>query len=428
MALTAVKGFRDALPLAARLLSRIEADAVAVLQRYGYAELRVPIVERTELFSRSIGETTDIVEKEMYSFGDRDGTLLTLRPEGTASVVRAFVEHHLDQQDAVQRLYYLGPMFRRERPQKGRHRQFYQIGVELFGREDALADAEVIALVHDILSEIGIGSARLRLNSLGDASCRPTYREVLRAFGEKHIAILCPTCRLRLTRNPLRLLDCKEPGCRMAMERAPALIDHLCAPCSDHFAQVRRLLDGLAIPYEVDARLVRGLDYYARTAFEVVAAGLGAQEAVGGGGRYDGLVAQLGGPATPAIGFALGVDRLALALEVARPDLIADAETALRPEIFVAPIDVAAEPDALRIASRLRALGLRVEVDGGRSLRSLMRRAGRRGARKVLILGEEEVAARRATVRDMQAQRDEKLAVDLELTGAPLLQAVGMSR
>jgi histidyl-tRNA synthetase len=427
MVLTAVRGFRDALPVAARLLSRIENAAVAVLERHGYAELRVPILERTEVFVRSLGESTDIVEKEMYTFEDRDGTLVTLRPEGTAPVVRAFVEHHLDQQDPVARLYYLGPMFRRERPQKGRHRQFHQIGVELFGREDALADAEVIALLHDILKEIGISSARIRLNSLGDAACRPAYRELLRAFGEAHRAELCASCQGRIERNPLRILDCKEPGCRAATADAPALIDHLCDPCREHFGRVRALLDDLGVPYEIDHRLVRGLDYYVRTAFEVVAAGLGAQEAVGGGGRYDGLVAELGGPPISAIGFALGVERLVLALEAGRPEAPAEAEASLKPQVFVAPLGAAAEGEALRLAGRLRALGVRVEVDGGRSLKSLMRRADRRGAPRVLILGDEEVAARRATIRDMEAKRDAKLAVDLDLTGPELLDAVGVA-
>jgi histidyl-tRNA synthetase len=428
MTLTAVKGFRDALPVAARILSRVEDAAVGVLERYGYAEIRVPILERTEVFARSLGETTDIVEKEMYTFEDRDGTLVTLRPEGTAPVVRAFIEHHLDQQDPIARLYYLGPMFRRERPQKGRHRQFYQVGVELFGRDDALADAEVIALLRDILAEIGIDSARIRLNSLGDQTCRPTYREKLRAFGEAHRDELCPSCRNRLDRNPLRILDCKEPGCRAATADAPVLLDHLCQPCADHFARLRTLLDDLGIVYDLDHRLVRGLDYYVRTAFEVVASGLGAQEAVGGGGRYDGLVAQLGGPAISAIGFALGVDRLVLALEAADPQAAAAAEASLRPDVSIAPLGAVAEREALRLACRLRGLGVRVEVDGGRSLKSLMRRADRRGAPTVLIIGEEEVAARRATVRDMVAKRDEKLAVDLDLGGPALLEAVGVRR
>jgi histidyl-tRNA synthetase len=428
MGISAVKGFRDALPEAARLLSRVESTALDVLARYGFAEIRLPVVEKTELFARAIGETTDIVEKEMYTFPDRDGTPLTLRPEGTASLVRAFVEHHLDQKDAVGRFAYVGPMFRHERPQKGRHRQFYQVGAELIGREDPLGDAELLVAMTDILDGIGIRGATLLLNSLGDESCRPAYRERLRAFGEEHRAELCENCRRRLDRNPLRILDCKEDGCRAATTGAPHLIDHLCAPCADHFARVRALLDETGVPYQLDWRLVRGLDYYVRTTFEVIGAGLGAQSAIGAGGRYDGLVAQIGGPQTSGIGFAFGVDRLVIALEASRPDVEAEVAAELAPEIFIAPLGAAAEAAALGLARRLRLAGVRVELDGGRSLKSLMRRADKLKARQVMILGEEEIAQRRATMRDMEAKQDRKLAVDIDLTGAELLAAVGARR
>ncbi len=428
MGISAVKGFRDALPEAARLLGRVESTALGVLARYGFAEIRLPIVEKTELFARAIGETTDIVEKEMYTFPDRDGTLLTLRPEGTASLVRAFVEHHLDQKDPVGRFAYVGPMFRHERPQKGRHRQFYQVGAELIGREDPLGDAELLVAMTDILDGIGITGATLLLNSLGDDSCRPAYRDTLRAFGEEHRAELCENCRRRLDKNPLRILDCKEEGCRAATANAPHLVDHLCPPCADHFARVRSLLDEAGVAYQLDWRLVRGLDYYVRTTFEVIGAGMGAQSAIGAGGRYDGLVAQIGGPQTSGIGFAFGVDRLVLALQASRPDVESEVAGELAPEIFIAPLGAAAEAAALGVARRLRQEGVHVELDGGRSLKSLMRRADKLKARQVMILGEEELAQRRATMRDMEAKQDRKLAVDIDLTGAELLAAVKARR
>ena len=428
MGISAVKGFRDALPEAARLLGRVESTALGVLARYGFAEIRLPIVEKTELFARAIGETTDIVEKEMYTFPDRDGTLLTLRPEGTASLVRAFVEHHLDQKDPVGRFAYVGPMFRHARPQKGRHRQFYQVGAELIGREDPLGDAELLVAMTDILDGIGVSGATLLLNSLGDEACRPAYRDRLRAFGEEHRAELCENCRRRLEKNPLRILDCKEEGCRAATTNAPHLVDHLCAPCADHFARVRSLLDEAGVAYQLDWRLVRGLDYYVRTTFEVIGAGMGAQSAIGAGGRYDGLVAQIGGPQTSGIGFAFGVDRLVLALQASQPDVESEVAGELAPEIFIAPLGAAAEAAALVVARRLRQGGVHVELDGGRSLKSLMRRADKLKARQVMILGEEELAQRRATMRDMEAKQDRKLAVDIDLTGAELLAAVKARR
>ncbi len=428
MSISAVKGFRDGLGPAARLSREIEGAATGVLEAYGFDEIRLPILERTDLFARAIGETTDIVEKEMYTFEDRDGTLITLRPEGTASVVRALVEHHLDQKDPITRLYYTGPMFRHERPQKGRHRQFYQVGAELFGRDDPLADAEVLACTRDILDAIGIPEARLLVNSLGDGACRPAYRDELQAWAIQRRDRLCKNCARRVDKNPLRLLDCKDPSCREATADAPLLKDHLCEPCSDHFRRVCEILDVLGVAYTIEPRLVRGLDYYVRTTFEITAEGLGSQAAVGAGGRYDGLVAQLGGPKMSGIGFAFGVDRLALALEAAQPGAEEKAGEALSPVVFIASLGAGSEPDALALARKLRKSGIRVELDGGRSLKSLMRRADRLGAARVLILGEEEIAARRGTIRNMIEKRDEKLAVDFDLDGEALLLAMGVER
>lgn len=415
MKITSVKGFHDVLPGESARWGWIEQQSREQFARYGYSEIRIPIVERTELFSRSIGDTTDIVEKEMYAFDDRDGSSVTLRPEGTASVVRAFVEHAIAQREPVSKLFYLGPMFRRERPQKGRLRQFHQIGVEVFGRDDAAIDAEVLLLLHDMLVALRINNPQLELNSLGDTQCRPVYRELLRAYGESKSDQLCENCNRRLQRNPLRILDCKNPTCREATVDAPLMLDHLCAPCKTHFDAVRQVLDREAVPYTLAPRMVRGLDYYVRTAFEVTAEGLGSQNAVGGGGRYDGLVRELGGPDTPGIGFALGVERLLLSMDdhaEARP---------LPPEVFLVPLGADAEIEAMHVAHRWRREGLRVEMSsGGRSLKSQMRYADKTNAPYVLILGADELAAKAATVRDMVAKRDFPRAIDLHSTAAAL--------
>ncbi len=415
MKIASVKGFHDVLPDESLRWSWIEQQARTLFARYGLSEIRIPIVERTELFTRSIGETTDIVEKEMYTFEDRDGSSLTLRPEGTASIVRAYVEHALQQREPVSKLFYLGPMFRRERPQKGRLRQFSQVGVEVIGRDDAAIDAEVLLLLHDLLVALEIRNPQIELNSLGCAACRPGYRAALQAFGEAHRAELCDNCRARLARNPLRLLDCKDPDCHAATAAAPVMLDFLCAPCRAHFDAVRAALGREGVEARLNPRMVRGLDYYCRTAFEVVAEGLGAQNAVGGGGRYDGLVKELGGPDVPGIGFALGVERLVLAMAdhaALRP---------LPPEVFLAPLGAAAEAEAMHLAHRWRREGVRVEMtSGGKSLKSQMRLADKSGAAYVLILGEDELAARALTVRDMAAKRDFPRAIELSSSAAAL--------
>lgn len=400
MKIPAVKGFHDILPDQSAQWGRIEAIARRIFATYGFGEIRLPLVERTELFRRGIGETTDIVEKEMYTFADRDGTSLTLRPEGTASVVRAYVQHGMHQREAFSKLFYVGPMFRRERPQKGRSRQFWQIGVEAIGRDDPAIDAEVILLMHDLLDAIGVRRPRIGLNSLGCADCRPAYVERLAAFGRTHHDALCENCRNRLDRNPLRLLDCKVEGCGVAMADAPLMVDGLCAPCTDHFSRVRTALDREQVPVELQPRMVRGLDYYCRTAFEATAEGLGAQNAVGGGGRYDKLVKSFGGPDAPGVGFALGFERLVLSL--------VEQDVAYgKPEVFIAPVGVAHEGDAIRLAHRLRMGGMAVEMAGGeKSLKSQMRLADKLGATHVLILGDSESDAGVLTVRDMVAQRD----------------------
>jgi histidyl-tRNA synthetase len=403
MKINAVKGFRDVLPGETEVWLRLEDEARKLFSSYGYSEIRIPIVERTELFARAAGETSDIVEKQMYTFDDVDGTSLTLRPEGTASVVRAYIENGIYGREPISKLYYGGPMFRRERPQKGRFRQFHQIGAEVLGREDPLVDAELLVMLADYFSVLGLASARIELNSLGCSNCRPAYREELRRWAEARKADLCADCNRRLEKNPLRILDCKEDAAKTV--DAPVMIDHLCEACAQHFRSVRERLEGESVAFHLNPRMVRGLDYYCRTAFEIVAEGLGSQNAVGGGGRYDGLVSSLGGPSVPGVGFALGVERLALAMR---------AETApAKFDLFLAPLGEPAEQRAFHLARQLRREGLRLEIDPGRkSLKSHMRRADKLGAAFVLIVGDDELSRGSGMLRDMQGQHQSEIALD----------------
>src|SRR5215469_18203377 len=314
--LTRLKGFPDLLGAASRAMLQAESAARALMPRYGVGEIRVPALERIQLYQRSTGETSDVVEKQMYTFSDRDEaeTVVALRPEGTPGVVRAYIEAGLDRSDPEQRFFYSGPMFRRERPQKGRYRQFYQFGVEVFGRADAACDAELLIMINDYCKALRL-SARMEINSIGDATCRPAFREALVKWGREHWDELCEDCHNRIDRNPLRLLDCKIDA-KLAAS-APNSLDYLCDDCRAHFDTVRGTLDAAGVEYQVNPRLVRGLDYYTRTAFEIMAEGLGAQSTIIAGGRYDGLVEAMGGAAVPGIGFAIGLERVALALEAA---------------------------------------------------------------------------------------------------------------
>ena len=419
MKIPSVKGFHDVLPGESARWAGLETRARAVFAQYNFQEIRLPIVERSELFRRSVGETTDIVEKEMYTFTDRDDSSLTLRPEGTASVVRAYVEHAMQAREPVSKLYYFGPMFRRERPQKGRLRQFSQIGAELLGRDDPAADAEILLLLTDLLADFGIVGAELQINTLGDGVCQPAYRAALVEWGRANRAALCDDCARRLEQNPLRLLDCKQPGCAAIRHTAPRMVDHCCAPCRAHFDRVLELLAAQGIEPRLQPYMVRGLDYYCRTAFEVVAQGLGAQNALGGGGRYDGLARDLGGADVGGIGFALGVERLVLVLGA-----VAESSEE-RPEFVVAPLGVAAEPTAVALAHRLRRGGARVDVEAGeRSLKSQMRHAAKLGARYVIILGDDEIASGMVTVRDMEAKLDRKRVAPVQTTAAELRTAL----
>jgi histidyl-tRNA synthetase len=341
-------------------------------------------MEKTELFARSIGDATDIVEKEMYSFVDKGDNRVTLRPEGTAGVMRAFIEHKLHVLDPVAKLYYMGPMFRYERPQKGRYRQFHQIGAEVTGVTNPRIDAQVLVMLCHFFAELGLTEPTLQINSLGCPECRPAYRTALKEFLRDRLERLCDDCRRRIGTNPLRVLDCKAAGCGEATVDAPSVLDHLCPGCDDHFAAVRRHLEVTETPYAVNSRMVRGLDYYTRTTFELVTGLLGSQSAVAAGGRYDGLIEELGGPRLPGIGFALGVERVAL--------LLAGEGLGRRPDLFIAAHGEAAGDEAFRLMTLLQRQGFRVEIDyEGKSLKSQMRRADKFRARFTLIIGEDEL-------------------------------------
>jgi histidyl-tRNA synthetase len=369
-----------------------------VLDRYGYAEIRTPAFERTELFVRGIGEGTDIVEKEMYTFEDRGGESLTLRPEATASLMRAYLEHNLGAKSSLVKLYLIGPMFRHERPQSGRFRQFHQIDVEAVGSPGPLVDAEVVALLHHLLEAWGLRGILLHLNSIGDPVCRPAYRQAFVDYAEAHRSGLCPDCHVRLAKNPLRILDCKVPACQEIAAGAPAISAYLCGPCREHFGTVRHLLDGLKIDHTVNERLVRGLDYYTRTTFEFLNPALGSQNAVAGGGRYDGLVEEIGGPPTPAIGFAIGEERI-LASLAAQP---APQEAPAYTGVYVATAGTEALPAAFDLVQALRRRGLRAAVDlEARSLKGQLRQANRDRYRFSVILGSDELVRGEATLKDM---------------------------
>jgi len=403
----AVKGTRDLLPPATAVWNRVEEEARRLFRAYNYHEIRTPILEETQLFARGVGEETDIVTKEMYTFEDRDGTSLTLRPEATASVMRAYVEHSLYQQPGVAKLYYVGPMFRRERPQKGRYRQFYQIGAEAIGSESPLADAEVIEMVVELFGRVGLQGFELMLNSVGCAQCRPAFVERLREALRKVAPALCPDCQRRAETNPLRVFDCKVPADQPKIEALPSILDHLCAECAAHFSAVRRHLGERQIRFELRPRLVRGLDYYMRTTFEVVHGALGAQNSVLGGGRYDGLAEALGSKIkAPGIGFSIGEDRLVMTLEETR------AEPAPALELFIAALGEGAQREAGLLARDLRRRGVTVEVAPEGKLKRSLELANKLGARRTLILGDEEMAAGRYALKDMASGEQQSLTRD----------------
>ena len=392
----------------------IERTAAALFGDFGFKEIRIPVMERTELFARSIGEDTDIVEKEMYTFPDRKGDLITLRPEATASIVRAYIQHRLYAADPVQKFYTIGPMFRRERPQKGRYRQFYQINAEVFGVASPLIDVQLIFLLMTLLNRLGVANVQAHINSLGCPDCRPNYRLALADYLASVSDSLCKDCRRRRERNPLRVLDCKVPSCRQAMTDAPSILDHLCDDCRHDFDLVRESLERLGVAYVTDKRLVRGLDYYTRTTFEIQTGALGAQSAVAGGGRYDGLVKVLGGPDMPATGFAIGLDRLA--------EIVAQQERGhlKTPDLYVAALGRAGQRQAFLWICRWCDQGLWVEMDyGDRSLKSQMKRADKLGADFVMIIGDNEIKEGAAVLRNMKTKKQVRIELDEILEKVP---------
>jgi histidyl-tRNA synthetase len=384
--------------------NKVEAVAREVFRTYNYHEIRTPILEETQLFARGVGADTDIVTKEMYTFTDRDETSLTLRPENTASVIRAYIEHRLDQRPGVQKLYYMGPMFRRERPQKGRYRQFFQIGAEAIGSESPVVDAEVIEMVMEVLERAGLGGAKLLINSVGDHNCRPQYVEKLREELKDAAPQMCGDCQRRAETNPLRVLDCKVEADQPIIEKLPTIIDYLCDPCRAHFEAVKQYLGDRGIAYEVRPRMVRGLDYYMRTTFEVVHGALGAQNSVLGGGRYDGLAESLGSKVhSPGIGFSIGEDRLVMSVE--------GEQRATPLDLCVAPLGEAAVRHAAVMARDFRQAGVSVELVEGK-LKRVMELANKLGARFTLIIGDNEMAAGRYALKDMTTGDQQSLTRD----------------
>jgi len=403
-----IRGFRDILPEQISLWQKVEKEAFALFESFGFREIRIPVLEKTDLFARSIGETTDIVEKEMYTFPDRKGERLTLRPEATASICRSYIQHKMYADDPVRKFYMTGPMFRRERPQKGRYRQFYQIDAEVFGIESAYIDAELIFLLNELFKRLGLTGLSAHVNSLGCPECRPSFQKALLDFlGERKDA-LCENCARRIKKNPLRILDCKVESCQKALEGAPATIDHLCPACDDHFTIVRTALKKQGVDFLVDKSLVRGLDYYTRTAWEIKTTTLGAQSAVAGGGRYDGLVQELGGPATPAIGFAIGFDRLVAVM--AQLELESKGSSL---DLFIVALGDAALAKGYLWSCQLNQNGIRTEVDfRGKSLKSLMKRANKLNATHVLIVGENELNENQLILRNMDTKDQRFISLD----------------
>jgi histidyl-tRNA synthetase len=405
----AVRGTRDLLPPDTELWNFVERKVREVFARYNYHEIRTPVFESTELFSRGVGEETDIVSKEMFTWEDKaraaseKSQALTLRPENTAGVVRAYIEHELGRSGLLQKLYYIGPQFRRERPQKGRYRQFFQIGAEVLGPPSAgselpLRDAEVLDLLTALLEAVGLRGWTLYVNSVGCQNCRPVYNQALREALESVKDRMCVDCRRRAETNPLRVLDCKVPEDQPIIDTLPRIADYLDEECRAHFAQVRGLLDELAIPYQVNERMVRGLDYYTRTTFEFTHGELGAQSAVLGGGRYDGLSEQLGGPKTPGIGFAIGEDRLVLALEAQKEQAL------VRLKAFVIPLGAGMNRPALKLARELRAAGVTVDVsDESFRLKKSFETAEKLGATYAILVGENEVGAGAFAVKNLRS-------------------------
>ena len=403
----AVRGFKDILPHQVGTWNRAESEAKRIFGLFGFQEIRVPMIEKAELFARGIGQDTDIVSKEMYTFQDRKGTYVAMRPEATASVLRAYIEHKLYEVYPVQKLFTIGPMFRYERPQKGRSRQFHQINAEIIGDPGPKSDSELIFMVMWFFSCLGLRDLILNINSLGCQRCRGPFRAELKDYLKRYFAHLCPDCQRRMETNPLRVFDCKVETCNQAVKDAPSMPDFLCDSCTDHFETLTLYLKGLDIDFVVNPYLMRGLDYYTRTTFEVQTQELGAQNAIVGGGRYDGLIKELGGPDNPAIGFAIGTERI---VELSGEHLTQGGKG---PDIFLAPLGKEAEDKSFIWLQELRKGGLSCEMEyRSLGLKTQMRRADRLKARKVLIVGEDELAKGKGILRDMVTKEQRELPLD----------------
>jgi len=411
MRYAAPRGTMDILPHQTPRWQYLEQIFRETCRLYNYNELRTPTFEETELFARSIGEHTDIVGKEMYTFLDRGRRSMTLRPEGTAPVVRAYIQHKLFGESPISKFYYIASIFRYERPQAGRYREHHQVGVEALGSEDPALDAEVISLAMQYLTALGITGLELRVNSIGCPGCRPEYREALRQAVQPYLVELCETCQVRYNANPLRMLDCKVPRCRELTVSVPNIVNHLCQECADHLESVLGYLEDLNIEYTLDHRLVRGFDYYTRTAFEIVSTDLGAQNAVAGGGRYDGLVAQLGGPPTPAVGFGAGIERTLALMDAQGIEIPSDTH----PVVYIATLGDKPRRTGIRLLTELRRAHVPAETDyTGKSLKGQMKSADREQVKFVAIIGEEELDKQQVKVRNMETKEE----IDIPLTDA----------
>lgn len=410
----AIKGTKDALPKDIHKNQYIEATCLDIAEKFGYKEIRTPVFEHTELFQRGVGDTTDVVQKEMYTFDDKGGRSITLRPEGTAGAVRSYLENGLCNEALPQKVCYLTSCYRYEKPQAGRLREFHQFGVECFGTQSPIADAEIIALAKSIFDNLGVKDLSLEINSIGCPECRKHYHNALKEYFASRSDELCDTCRDRLERNPMRILDCKSPICKEIAQGAPVVIDYLCDECREHFEKVQTYLKAQGIEYTINPKIVRGLDYYTKTVFEFVSNAIGAQGTVCGGGRYDGLVEELGGQSTPSLGFAMGLERLMLLLEAQECEFPAPAT----PDLFIIALGEKAVLKAVEIAKDMRAEGFSALLDlNGRSLRAQMKYADKLGSKFTVVIGDTEVDEKIVKLKNMQSGEETELALDTFVNG-----------
>lgn len=410
----AIKGTKDVLPSEVYKNQYIEATCLTVAENFGYKEMRTPVFEHTELFQRGVGDTTDVVQKEMYTFDDKGGRSITLRPEGTAGAARSFLENGLSNEALPQKICYLTSCYRYEKPQAGRLREFHQFGIECFGATSPLADAEMIALAKQIFDELGVKDLHLELNSIGCPTCRAEYHKALKEYFASRVDELCETCRDRLDRNPMRILDCKSPVCSEIAKDAPVVLDYLCDECKEHFEKTKSYLDAMNIEYIVNPQIVRGLDYYTKTVFEFVADSIGAQGTVCGGGRYDGLIEELGGQHTPSLGFAMGLERLQLVMEAQGCEFPEPS----RPDLFIVAMGDKATLKAVEIAKDMRDEGYSVVYDlNGRSLRAQMKYADKINAKYNVVIGDNEVDTKSAVLKDMATGEQSDISLETFVSG-----------